>query len=204
MIVTPQFDEGPHRYTVDGVEQRSVTTILKDLGLYPMYSEDTMYYRDRGTAVHTATEFLDVGVLDKTSTHPEILPFVECWEAFCADFGLTFRREEIEIRAADPSKRVAGTIEPPPCTALQLAGYAELSEAPQARRASVHLRPGCNPPYRLHEYTDPNDFLVWSACVQIHASEPARRICRAMLADKELTYGELIDCLTLFAWRKKE
>jgi hypothetical protein len=215
--VTPDFEQAAHRYFVDGVEHASVTTILKNLGLYPPYSDDP-FYRDRGTAVHTATEFSDLNVLDKTLTHPDILPYVECWELFVSDMGLTFEREHIEVRVADTPTGTAGTIDrimvwrgewwiwdiksgdPPPVTALQLAGYADVSGHNGARRASVWLRPGMNPRYRIREYTDRNDLAVWRACRAIHASPAAMRLWAAMAED--VRYDDLINCQLLFGFKK--
>jgi hypothetical protein len=212
----PIFEPVAHRYFVDGEECYGVTNVLKYLGLYPPYSDDPMY-RDRGTAGHTATEFSDLGLLDKSLTHPTILAYVECWERFCADFGLSFKPEHIEVRVADPTTHTAGTIDrirewqniwwiwdiklgnPPPAAALQTAGYAELSGHSNARRASVWLRPGCNPLYRIREYSDPNDLTVWRACRQIYACPAATRIWTSFA--KDVRYDDITNCLLLWNWR---
>lgn len=217
MTVTPSFEPASHRYTVDGVEQFSVTGGLGKLGLYPPYPED-MVYRDRGTAVHIATEYYDLNVLDKTLTHPLIWKYAECWARFVTDMGLKFDRQHIEVRVADPSTGSAGTIDrirewldewwiwdiksgnPPPAAALQLAGYADISGHPNARRASVWLRPGANPPYRIREYADPNDLTVWRACRQILNSPAAMRVWASMAAD--VRYDDFTNCQLLWGWKK--
>ena len=54
-----EFDEATHTYKVDGVAKPSVTTILKDVGLFPDFygtAEEREYYMQRGTMVHLAVQ----------------------------------------------------------------------------------------------------------------------------------------------------
>ena len=219
MIVVPQFEPVGHRYVVDGEELASVTTVLKALGLYPPFADGP--YRERGTAVHLATEYDDLGELDDERTHPAILPYVEAWRQCRAALGLRFQLDQIEVRLANPDQRIAGTLDrltddaiydlktgaPPPCTALQLAAYAHLAELRDGRprrRYSVWLRPDMEPRYKVCEYDDPNDFIVWDSCRVIYTSESARALWPALVGVRELTYDDLLSCLALWTWKRKK
>lgn len=48
------LDHAKHEYTLDGVVQPGVTTILRDQGITPDFSKVDPFYRERGTAVHAA------------------------------------------------------------------------------------------------------------------------------------------------------
>ena len=76
-----QFDESAHVYTVARVQRPSVTQILKDAGLI-----DTTWYtdeaRERGRAVHLATQFLDEDDLDWDTVLPQYGGYLAAWERF--------------------------------------------------------------------------------------------------------------------------
>jgi hypothetical protein len=87
-----QFDEAAHLYTVAGVERPSVTQILKDAGLI-----DTTWYtdeaRERGRAVHFATQFLDEDDLDWDTVLPQYRGYVAAWERFKAESHFIISRD---------------------------------------------------------------------------------------------------------------
>lgn len=56
------FDAPSHEYRWDGIVQPGTTSILDDLGLYPVYPDGP--YRERGSAVHLVTALYERGQLD--------------------------------------------------------------------------------------------------------------------------------------------
>ena len=78
------FEPELHRYTVDGVEVPSVTTILKEIGII-----DTTYYTASGAATgktkHQMLEVLDRGELDWTAVPDEWLWICEAWVRWLGD-----------------------------------------------------------------------------------------------------------------------
>lgn len=83
-----------------------VTEILRDAGLV-----DTTWFtdeaRDRGSAVHLATRFLDEGDLDRESLDPTVAPRLAQYERFLLDVRPTIH--EIEIPFVDEIYGYQGT-----------------------------------------------------------------------------------------------
>jgi hypothetical protein len=93
-----EFDEASHTYYVDGIEQISVTQVLKVAGLI----DDrwfTEYGRWRGSAVHKACQYFDEGDIDRRTLDPAVKPFVADWKDFREKTG--FVPLEIEARVYD-------------------------------------------------------------------------------------------------------
>jgi hypothetical protein len=93
-----EFDEATHTYYVDGIEQISVTQVLKVAGLI----DDrwfTEYGRWRGSAVHKACQYFDEGDIDRRTLDPVVKPFVADWKQFREQTGFT--PLEIEARVYD-------------------------------------------------------------------------------------------------------
>ena len=61
-----------------------VTEILKGCGLIPTFGF-TDEARDRGTAVHMACQYYDLGDLDESSLDPVLVPYLAGWKKFLAD-----------------------------------------------------------------------------------------------------------------------
>jgi hypothetical protein len=79
------FDEATHIYRVNGEVKRSVTQILKDVGIIN-YDGVPDYYRDRGTAIHRGCELLAQGYLDWSTVHEDYLPCLKRFEVFMKDY----------------------------------------------------------------------------------------------------------------------
>lgn len=81
------FDEAEHRYTIEGVEVPSVTTILKDSGFMKNIGFYTKGGSDRGHYIHKLTEQYDNGEMDWGEVG-DYLPYIEAYIDAIADLGL--------------------------------------------------------------------------------------------------------------------
>jgi hypothetical protein len=139
--------------TVDGIGRRyeSVTSILKAEGLI-----DTRFYddwsRDRGSMIHLATHYDDMGELDEETLDPVIRPYLEAWRKFRKESG--FVPEVIEVPMMSINYRYAGT----PDRIGQLPG--------KITRAAVELHDDGG--YRLIPFMDRQDFNIWLSVLAVH------------------------------------
>lgn len=111
-LATPvlTFDEAAHRYTLDGHELPSVTTILRTVGLinFDGIPERVLQgAQARGTRVHTGVHFLSEGTLDWSSVADEDRGYIEAAAAF-------FGESQFEVLAQEQRLfsrvyRIAGT-----------------------------------------------------------------------------------------------
>lgn len=197
-IATPglTFDEVTHRYVLDGAELPSVTQILRANSLGGDFghvrAEALEHARQRGTAVHAATHYLDEGDLDESTVDAEVKPYVEAWQAFKAE-----RKVEIlalEQRVACPVHRFAGTIDRVARVPgirghiildiktgavgganYQTAAYAILAQHLKPLvtssflldRWAVQLHPERTVPYTIHQYRDRRDRDVFLAALTL-------------------------------------
>lgn len=78
------YDPVKHLYTIEGTPIPSVTQVIKATGLIDdtYFTEDA---RDRGKAVHLACEYHDKDVLDESSVHEDIRPYLEAYKAFLSE-----------------------------------------------------------------------------------------------------------------------
>ncbi len=152
MIGGEQFRFVPetHEYFLGDRRLISVTQSMDAVGLtdFSRVPPDVLEHaRQRGTAVHQATHFLDEGDLDWATVSPEIEPYVRAWELFKADTGVTLL--EIERPRYHATLGFAGTPDrvvvlggkrgiidlktyaPDENTGVQLSGYSFLEFGPQ-------------------------------------------------------------------------
>lgn len=182
-ITMLEFDEAEHRYFVDGSELPSVTTILRRAGLVD-FSYCTEYARERGSAAHRAIHFEMQDDLDWSRLSHTLAPYVTAARQCVTD--LQCEIVAVERRVWHPTYRYAGTLDilvrqggrltlidwktgdPPPATALQLAGYAEAYEV-ESGGEKIRLRYACrlfpDGKYALTPYTDRQDFRVFAAAI---------------------------------------
>lgn len=104
-----QFDAAEHAYRLGGRRLPHVTQICGVVGeLYRGIPQPVLERaRDRGAAVHYATELFDRGELG--AYPPEIQGYLDAWSRFRAETG--FHPEHIEIRVCDPAHGYAGTVD---------------------------------------------------------------------------------------------
>lgn len=94
-----KFTEEGHRYTLDGVEIPSNTTLLQAAGLI-----DTRWFQpehaQRGKEVHKACWFLCEGDLDWASVRPDYVPYVEAFALFLEQSGFKVELNEVPVWSA--------------------------------------------------------------------------------------------------------
>jgi hypothetical protein len=100
-----QFDEATHAYTVNGAVLPSVTQIINDLQMGPLYPPGP--YRVRGTRVHQATALHDQGY--EVEVGEAIRPYLDSYIGALQNFP--FRWEAIEQRLYHPTLLYAGTVD---------------------------------------------------------------------------------------------
>lgn len=111
-LATPvlAFDEAAHRYTLDGHELPSVTTILREAGLIDFSGTPGAVLagaQARGSRVHAALHYACEGTLDWSSVGDEDRPYVEAGVQFLQTSQ--FEPLAMEVRLHHPTFRYAGT-----------------------------------------------------------------------------------------------
>jgi len=183
-----RFDEATHTYWLGDESLPSVTRIIEAAGLVELHgsAEQLDYARDRGTALHMATELDDRGELDEDSVADDIRGHLAAWRRFRAESGI--RIDAIECRLYHPRLRYAGTIDrigtlqrrraiidiktgaERRATGVQLAAYEAMAKhaglcASGTRRYGCYLSDDGN--YKLVPYTDTRDLLAFCAALSI-------------------------------------
>jgi hypothetical protein len=185
------FDPLTHRYTVDGVEVPSVTTILHNSGL-TSYGDIPMAVLERkralGAAVHAFTAAMDQGTEEWDQViGSDLEAYCMAWDRFKSDTRFTPRLVEHQLLAEKHGMRYAGTLDREgelngqstvielKCAAqaqswwpLQLMAYALALQQPARtppRRAAVQLMPDGS--YKLHAYSNSTDQGVWLAALAL-------------------------------------
>lgn len=165
------FQEEGHIYRLDGEILPSVTTVLKEAGLYNFTFGGGVYHRDLGQYVHAAAEYLDSGDLDEETLDDTIKPYMEAYKKFKAEAGFRIRLNEQRLYhktylyagAIDREGDICGapalldikTGGEQAVTAVQLAAYRLLldnNEHKCSRAYALHLRD--NGTYTLKEAKD--------------------------------------------------
>lgn len=183
------FDPVAHRYFWNGVRVPNVTSIIGDLTDLSMVPPATLEIaRQKGIAAHKLVELDARGDLDESSLPEWMNPILAQWHAFVSQFG--FKVINSEKKVYHPTHRYAGTLDlfgesncglayvdvkrsfmAGRAIGLQLAAYQaadvqEHKDRRQARRYALRLKEG--EPYRMQEYSDNNDFNVFTACLIRH------------------------------------
>ena len=89
-----ELDEN-HRYTLDDKKMDGLTSTIGEAGLISGYGSD--WYKQRGSFVHTATEYWDKGELDESTVDPQIKGYLESWKQFRKDQNYTPTHIEYQI-----------------------------------------------------------------------------------------------------------
>jgi hypothetical protein len=102
------FDEGEHKYYVDGVLRPSVTQIIYAAGLVSdqWWTDEA---RERGRIVHAASHFADEGDLAIDTVEEKYRPYLNAWERFKIEAHFT--PELIEHRIWHPAWGYCGTLD---------------------------------------------------------------------------------------------
>lgn len=181
------FDPVAHRYTRRGVVVPSVTTVLSAvLGELEGVPADALEAaRERGTAVHLATELYDRDDLDIDSLDLVLVPYLEAWIRFRRETG--FVPVAIEERVYHPRHNYAGTLDRVgelfgelalvdiksgavmPGAYPQTAAYQEAYNKGMARKANTRWIVQLNSEgrYKLHRATNRGDFAIFISALNI-------------------------------------
>lgn len=85
-----RLDTATHVYTFNGRRVVGVTSALQRAGILD-YSGIPQHVLDnaaeRGRAVHLALDYFDRGTLNRDSLDPQLEPYLQAYEHFCADSG---------------------------------------------------------------------------------------------------------------------
>jgi hypothetical protein len=187
------FEEATHTYAIDGVKVPSVTQILKPLYSFDGIPAAVLNAKAAlGTAVHRACELLDKDDLDEESDEGRaalapLSGYLNAYKAFKRDKRLVILANE--KRLFHPVHRYAGqidrsyamdgdvwdvdlksTVSMSPIVGIQTAAYTDMLRANgradiKARRGALQLFPDGK--YKLHEFSDPQDFPVFLSLLTI-------------------------------------
>lgn len=190
-----EFDDSNHEYFLEGQPIPSVTTVLKDVGIYKFWEgPNSEWYMERGTKVHKAVHFLEKGTLDRKSLDERIEPYVKAWEKFKEEHIVVVH--DSEIRLYDSALWVAGTADilcdlfweksnidavvdikcggHQTFYAYQLAGYELLSRDQNTRdRFSLHLKD--DETYELKKHKEVVDYDIFIGAVNTYHAKKGRR-----------------------------
>lgn len=180
------FNAEAHEYTVAGVRVPSVTQVLRDCYDFSRVAPDVLAAKaELGEAVHLACELDDAGDLVEDSVHARVRPYLDAYRLF-----KSHKRTEViatEQIVHHPRLAYAGKLDLltqfdgarwlidwktpiaiSPAVALQTAGYAGALPGGSAgiRRAALQLK--ADGTYRLHEFTDPNDWPTFVAMLTVY------------------------------------
>ena len=190
-----EFIEETHSYFLDSKPIPSVTQILSNVGLYPDFQYVDPWYAERGTRVHKACHYLDLGTLDWATLRKQdrgkmIIPYVESYQLFKQIYE--FETVKSESRLYDENYWYAGTADkfgtimipsgrinaiidlkcgsPEPGYQYQLAGYSAAEGKHHSRlRFGVYLK-GDGSLAEVREYKNGADYEIFrAACLVYHA-----------------------------------
>jgi len=95
------YNDDKHEYRIDGVIVKSVTQVLKDVGIVD-YSWAEQEDLDFGTAMHDTIEYYEKGTLDLETLHPLLEDRLEAYKEFVKVTGW----EAIFIESLVASKKL--------------------------------------------------------------------------------------------------
>jgi hypothetical protein len=144
------YDPEKHRYSVEGADFVSVTTVTRMLSNWPSGND---YNMTRGSAVHSACEFDDLGDLNESTVDPVILPYLEAYRQFKTDHDCLWTNIETPMvnlanKYAGRPDRI-GVVDRKRCIvdlktggmfpsyAIQMAAYCHLTSEPYAHARIV-------------------------------------------------------------------
>jgi len=183
------FNEALHEYRWNGEVRPSVTQVISRLSSFGMVPPDVLAAaQERGTAVHTLTQYNDEDDLDMASVDPAYSLYLSAWIKFCTQHRTDWRG--IEYQSYSPRFGYAGTMDryghlngqpyvidiktgaqSHKVWGMQTAAYRQLlaenigHEWMLARRATVQLRH--DGAYKLIAWDDPSDWSAFLALITL-------------------------------------
>lgn len=180
------FDEATHTYRFGGQVVPGVTSILKPLTNYDSVPASVLDAASQfGKAVHRACELDDLGELDEATLDDALLPYLQAWRKFSADYAVKWEVIETPMYhqvlryagTADRIGKVKGlsavvdiktTYELMPTNGPQLAAYAALHDPQMGfllNRIGVQLK--ADGTYVAKPYKDPSDWPVFASLLTL-------------------------------------
>lgn len=177
-----EFDRNCHLFRLDGRLIPSITQAMLSAGLIDTtwFSE---YARDRGSAIHLATAYFDLGVLDADYLDGAQAGYLEAWDLCCREHGCRWVEGGIEQIVYSVPLQLAGIIdrngfwEGDPAVVEIKTGELLLSAGIQLQLQSEMLPPGSrrriavrlyeNGRYEWKEFKDREDRKVAMSCLTI-------------------------------------
>lgn len=182
------FDADTHTYWLGGRRIPNVTTVIDAFAQqYAGIPEWILApARERGTAVHKATEYDDLGTLDEDALDDSLRPYLDAWRRFRREAG--FAPELTEERVFSSRYFYAGMLDRVgrmrywrrpdrilldiksgsalrTTTGMQTAAYAEALPGKPLPRFGVELHDDGT--YRLEQFTDTNDLPDYLAALRL-------------------------------------
>lgn len=181
------FRESDHTYWLGSVKVPGVTTILKVLGGYEgIPARILKKASERGTAIHTMTEYDDDDTLDVASLDDEMLGYLQAYWRFKEEMRPEML--DAEVRDYHPTLKFAGTRDRRlilrgkvgildvkscyrlmPSTGPQTAAYQGIYNANAAKADQAKHRWGLklakDGTYELQEYKGPEDWNTFVSCL---------------------------------------
>lgn len=184
------FNAERHEYTVDGQRVPSVTQVLGSLYDFSHVPPAVLAAKgELGTAVHIACELDDDADLDEASVSDAVRPYLDGYRLFkqhkltrvtateqIVSHRLGYAGKFDLLTEFDDARWLIDWKTPlviSPAVALQTAAYVAALPpelAPPAgmklKRAALQLKNDGT--YKLHEFSDPNDFAVFVSFLNVH------------------------------------
>lgn len=188
--MTVTFNAERHEYTVDGRRVPSVTQVLRACYDFSRVPPEVLAAKgELGTAVHLACELDDADDLDEASVGEAVRPYLDAYRLFkthklthviateqIVSHRLGYAGKFDLLTEFDDARWLIDWKTPlliNPAVALQTAAYVgamspDLAPPPgvKLKRAALQLKNDGT--YRLHEFSDPNDFAVFVSFLNVH------------------------------------
>lgn len=177
------FDEATHTYRFGGNVVPGVTSILAPLTNFDRVPPHVLQAAaDFGKAVHKACELDDLQELDEAALDPALVPYLQAWRKFSADYAVEWQDIEDPIYhatlnyAGTPDRfgmvrgqftvvDIKSTAQLYPSVGPQLSAYANAKGQPYAHRLAVQLK--ADGTYVAKPYTDPTDWPVFASLLTL-------------------------------------
>lgn len=201
-----ELDRETHTYTPN---LPSVSEILQEAGLIDL-TWLTEEARNRGSMVHLAAEYYDLGRLDFHSVDPRIEPYLRAFIQFRANRPDTRSQEWIEVPMADPLGLYAGTPDRiliskrelwdlktgpyKPADKWQTAAYLNMLEGEEPaswKRFCLYLKPAGT--YKVREFPQsefPADLNVFHAALTLYYTKRQEKIIRQSYGNGSACAGD--------------
>jgi hypothetical protein len=88
-----------HKYFVDDKPCPGFSEILNDMGIASYWNRDP-WYLERGSIIHAETEKIDAGTLNWSTVDPRLEGYLEAYEQFKMDLGITWQHPELKLHSS--------------------------------------------------------------------------------------------------------